>query len=327
MGSSTTYDIVSNADTVIVLTNPCIVFAEWRQNVPWSITEIEETSWELSAPRFISKKKKKKGKKIETISSPRRSSHEPVVDDGRLAPVVTSPAENDGSSSKGIEQSILAAEPSVSKQTDAIQEIVESGESRNGIDLSGAVMIDTHENGAVPNTTIKPKEEKGIRFRVCAGNLMSASPWFNRTLKKNGWMESSSNSEDRWFHISAQDWDEEAFVILMNVFHLRNHKVPREITLEMLAKFAILVDYYECSESVDLLVEIWVSDLKVKTPIPTTYCRDLILWIWISWTFKLSKLFKEATAVVIQQSDEPVRNLGLPIPAWITGMYYLDYVS
>jgi hypothetical protein len=332
MGNSTTYDIVSNADTIIFLKNPCILFAAWSQAVPSSIAEIEEATGGLSVSKSSSKKDRKKSKKHKTLTSKENGSHEPVMDDGRLAPVETSPADNGGLSSsailpkespKGIEQSIFGAEPSGSKQTDAIPEMVEPGESRNSDKLSGAVMIDIHETGAVPKTTIKTKEEEGIRFQVCAGNLMSASPWFNRVLKKDGWMESSSNPEDRWFHISAQDWDEEAFVILMNVFHLRNHNVPRAITLEMLAKFAVLADYYECSESVDLFVNIWVADLRAKTPIPTTYCRDLILWMWISWTFKLSDLFKEATAVVIQQSAEPVRNLGLPIPAWITGMYVL----
>ncbi|KAJ8115094.1 hypothetical protein OPT61_g3174 [Boeremia exigua] len=86
----------------------------------------------------------------------------------------------------------------------------------------------------------------------------------------------------------------------------------------MLAKFAVLVDYYECSESVDLAVSVWIADLRTNTPIPATYCRDLVLWIWISWTFKLSDLFERATAVAIRQSTELVQNLGLPIPGWIT---------
>ncbi|KAF2621340.1 hypothetical protein BU25DRAFT_483175 [Macroventuria anomochaeta] len=186
-----------------------------------------------------------------------------------------------------MEPSIFGAGPSGTKQPIAVPEIVEPGESRNSDNLSSAVMVDAHKSGAVPQTTIEPKEEEGTRFRVCAGNLMSASPWFNRALKKNGWMESS--------------WNPEAggFTYLLKT----GRKRP---------------DYYECGESVDLLVNIWVADLRVKTPIPTTYFRDLVLWIWISWTFKLSDLFKQVTAVAIGQPAEPVRNLGLPIPAWIT---------
>lgn len=39
-------------------------------------------------------------------------------------------------------------------------------------------------------------------------------------------MESGLDPEYGKRHISAEDWDEEAFLILMNIIHLRNHKVP-----------------------------------------------------------------------------------------------------
>jgi hypothetical protein len=297
--------------------------------VPLSISKTEGATGERYPLTISSKKGKKKLKKLK--KPPRTSSYELVVDDGRLAPVETSPADNGGSSStailpnessKEMEQSIFGARPSGTKQAVPIPEMVEPGESKPSDDLSSAIVIDTNETEAVYKSATENEEEEGIRFQVCAGNLMSASPWFNRAMKKNGWMESTCNLEDSLFHLSAQDWDEEAFVILMDVFHLRNNKVPRAITLEMLAKFAVLADYYECSESVDLFVNIWLADLRVKTPIPTTYCRDLILWLWISWIFKLPELFKQVTAVAIVQSAEPVRNLGLPIPTWITGMCY-----
>jgi hypothetical protein len=58
------------------------------------------------------------------------------------------------------------------------------------------------------------------------------------------------------FHISAEDWDEDAFAILMNVFHLRNYRVPCSITLEMLAKIAVLADYYKCEESIQLFINV-----------------------------------------------------------------------
>jgi hypothetical protein len=203
----------------------------------------------------------------------------------------------------------------------SISKVVEPGESGNDDGPSNTIEINAQEVEPVPKVTTEPIEEVGIRFRVCAGNLMSASPWFNRVLKKNGWMESSWNSENRCFYVSAEDWDEEAFIVLMNIFHLRNDKVPRTVTLEILAKIAILVDYYECGESIGLFMDVWVADLRAKTPIPTTYCRDLILWMWVSWAFRLSDLFKQTTAVAIKQCTEPVRNLGLPIPAWITGTY------
>jgi hypothetical protein len=115
--------------------------------VPSSIAEIEKATRGPSISRFSSKKDKKKSKKGKTPTSQENSSHEPVVDDERLAPVETSPADNGGlssptilpeESSKGIGQSIFEVEPSGSKQTDTIPEMVEPGESRNSNELSGA---------------------------------------------------------------------------------------------------------------------------------------------------------------------------------------------
>ena len=84
-------------------------------------------------------------------------------------------------------------------------------------------------------------------------------------------MESNRNPEDGLFHISVEDWDEEAFVIMMNIFHLRFRRVPRTITLEMLAKIAVIADYYKCCESTELFTDMWIADLETKTPIPATY--------------------------------------------------------
>lgn len=333
MENSTTYNIVSNADTIILLTNPCIKFAEWPQSMPLDIAETEKAPRDLLVWGSSKKRYNKKSKKRQTPRSATVVSQESVMNDGEIASIETSPANRNetGSAahsveeiSKELEQCSFGAGPSAIKRTVAMTETIEPGESIDSNNVSNAVTTATLEDGVVPKVMVEPKIEEGIRFQVCAGNLMSASPWFNRVLRKDGWMESRLDPVDRWFHISAQDWDEEAFLILMNVFHLRNHEVPRTLTLEMLAKFAVLTDYYECGESVDLIVGLWVADLRAKTAIPTRYCRDLILWIWISWTFKLSDVFKKVTAVAITQSDEPIPDLGLPIPAWITGMCRFD---
>jgi hypothetical protein len=257
MGKLTVHEVVSNVDTIIVLKSPCIEFAKWGRPAPSTIAEIEEATWKFSLRK--TKKKLKKGRTIDPVSS---WLNKPVVDDGKFAVENTIPLDNGGPSSAGIvleesskviEQSVFGAGPSNAKQEIAIPKVVEPG----------------------PNVTIKPIEEEGIRFRICAGNLMSASPCFNRVLKRNGWKESNWNPEDRWFCISAEDWDEEAFVILMNIFHLRNCKVPRIMTLKMLAKIAVLVDYYECGESIELFTDMWVAYLRARTPIPTTYCRRI----------------------------------------------------
>ena len=154
MSKSVVHDFVSNPDTVIVLRNPCVRFAEWKPST-------------------------------------------------------------------------------------AMSEKSEKREGRSDRNHLAAIKANFEEPEDSPKpTTVSADAE--IRFRVCSGNPMSASPWFNRVLRKDGWMQSSRNPEDGLFHISAEDWDEEAFIIIMDIFHLRFRRVPRTITLEMLAKIAIL---------------------------------------------------------------------------------------
>ncbi|KAH8625721.1 hypothetical protein IG631_19600 [Alternaria alternata] len=149
---------------------------------------------------------------------------------------------------------------------------------------------------------------------------MLASPVFKRALNKDGFAESVRNETDGFFHIQASDWDPEAFLIVLRILHGRNKQVPRKVSLDMLAKIAILEDYYTFGESLDVFTEMWVQEL-IKVSIPTVYCRDLVLWIWVAWLFDKDQQFKEATTVAIKQSTEALRTLDLPIPTILSGMF------
>ena len=72
-------------------------------------------------------------------------------------------------------------------------------------------------------------------------------------LTRDGFAESDRNETAGLFHIDAEDWDAETFLIYLQILHLRNRQVPRIVTLEIMAKMAILVDYYDCGEAVKLL--------------------------------------------------------------------------
>ena len=103
----------------------------------------------------------------------------------------------------------------------------------------------------------------------------------------------------------------------MNIIHGHTRKVPRSVSLEILAKFAVLVDYYECFEAVEVFTDMWINELKED--LPKTYSRDLILWIWISWVFRQAEQFTATTGIALKQSRGPIQTLGLPIPERIVG--------
>jgi hypothetical protein len=172
------------------------------------------------------------------------------------------------------------------------------------------------EEPASPSDECNHDEE--IHYHVSAKHLRLASTRFESALSAGNWKEGIPDETDGLYHISAEDWDESAFLILLNALHLRTRQVPRTLSLEMLAKIAVLVDYYGCAEAVELWTEKWIEHLRDSSPIPSTYCRDLILWMCVAWVFRLPNEFAEATAIAMKRSrQEELSTLRLPLSGFV----------
>lgn len=138
------------------------------------------------------------------------------------------------------------------------------------------------EKQSEEQTEINLEEESCFRIQVSAKHLILASPVLKKILT-GGWKESVTFLKERSVEITAEGWDIEALLILLRAIHGQHYDIPRKLTLEMLTKIAVLVDYYDCKESVFIWTTIWIKNLDEK--IPDTYSRDLILWLWVSWVF------------------------------------------
>lgn len=75
----------------------------------------------------------------------------------------------------------------------------------------------------------------------------------------------------------TRGWDIKALMILLRAFHGQYSYIPRKLNLEIFAKVAVVVDYYECREALHFLTELWIEKLDKK--IPPVASRDLILWL------------------------------------------------
>lgn len=155
-----------------------------------------------------------------------------------------------------------------------------------------------------------------MRMQVSSRHLILASTYF-KLMFQNDWKETCS--ANGLFEIVMENWDSDAMLILMNIIHGHTRNVKRTVSLEILAKLAVLVDYFQCAEVVELFSQIWIIQLKKN--LPTTYSRDLILWICISWVFRQPYEFKAATCTALTQSRGPIPTLGLPIPEIIVGKF------
>jgi hypothetical protein len=304
------HEIVSNVDTIIVLKNPSNRFATWTEPVPIlkPLKDNEEVSSDANE------------KKLPLTWT---SSGEPEdalpKSDSRQPSTLSIDQEQ---TSNCTEPSIFGGLVSVVKPQIAIPNDPGQGE---GSASNGTNYVKEAQAEVVP------VEEDEIRYHVCSGNLMSASPWFNRAMDTVGWSESQRNKEDGYFYVYARDWDEEAFTIILRIFHLQNDMVPEVVSLEMLAKISVIVHYYECASAVRMHFNIWISNLKKSSVMPSTYCRDLVLWICIAKVFSLHEEFRDMTRVAIKHCDEgEIRTMELPIVGPVAGeskTLKLKYVS
>lgn len=159
----------------------------------------------------------------------------------------------------------------------------------------------------VPQTM--PQTE--FRLRLSSKHLVLASPRL-RKMYYGDWKEATDRDEDGLLTWRVGDlFDPAVFITVMNVIHGRNRELPRVVNLELLAKIAVVTDYLMCHESMEVLSVVWMNELKGS--LPDTYCRDLILWIMISFIFRDQDAFSSATRIAILRSDKEVPSTGIPI--------------
>ncbi|TDZ36858.1 hypothetical protein CTRI78_v011225 [Colletotrichum trifolii] len=162
-----------------------------------------------------------------------------------------------------------------------------------------------------------PEEEPEFKYLVSSRHLALASSKFEAELK-GPWMEGFVNDIDGYHHINASEWDPDALLILMRIFHGQTRSVPRDISLEMLAKIAVLVDYYDAPEVVEVYANIWIDELEGE--LPTQHGRDMVLWLLVSHVFQQENVFSRMTQIAVTQSLKPVPTLGLPIPSIVVDL-------
>ncbi|KAJ3562464.1 hypothetical protein NPX13_g8557 [Xylaria arbuscula] len=156
-----------------------------------------------------------------------------------------------------------------------------------------------------------PVAEPIFQFQASSAHLRLGSRYFKKAL--DGPFRESKFVSDGLRQIDAEGWHMAAFLIVMRIIHGHTRQIPRRIDLEMLAKVATIVDYYQCHETIEPFAEIWHSNLQPLT-ITNLVNEDLILLLLVSWVFSWPNEFKAVTRIAQTQSKEPLSTMGLPIP-------------
>ncbi|KAG6053393.1 hypothetical protein E4U17_004735 [Claviceps sp. LM77 group G4] len=126
----------------------------------------------------------------------------------------------------------------------------------NGSWKESAPSSDTSNNGSA-KTRAPLQHSKSKHLQRSSGSKKSAK---SRKPLKNG-----SDSSTR-YELTATEWDDEVFLILMNIIHGRNKMVPLSVDLITLVKMSVIVDYYQCQEVTQVFVGLWIDKLSDKLP-------------------------------------------------------------
>ncbi|KAG6082774.1 hypothetical protein E4U15_002271 [Claviceps sp. LM218 group G6] len=188
----------------------------------------------------------------------------------------------------------------------------------------------------VPNDSGEAHGEKSdrneVEFRLSSRHLALASPVF-KTMLNGFWKESAPPSDQSngsakpreplqsgtdcqlRYELTASEWDAEDFLLLMKIMHGRNVQMPYYIDLETLGRISVLVDYYQCQEVTQFAVGLWINNLSGT--LPTTYGRDCVTWMFVSWVFHGGELLEKMTLLAIRTCNGGLGTINLPFPPFL----------
>lgn len=149
-------------------------------------------------------------------------------------------------------------------------------------------------------------------------HLILASPRAKAALQ-GSFRESIPHTTDGLRHWQFEPmFNPKAFEIVLDIIHAQFHKVPEEMTVEMLANIAVVVDDLNCRNSVSFFAKLWYS--KLKDGLCHEICSNLVRIIFISSVLGLSEVFKESTRIAIYYSPDLIPAYGFPIASEILGL-------
>ncbi|KAJ4391072.1 hypothetical protein N0V93_004686 [Gnomoniopsis smithogilvyi] len=163
-----------------------------------------------------------------------------------------------------------------------------------------------------PNIYASIASNPETRIKVSSKHLSLASKHFRNKFRHLG---PAQTQVDGRFHVTLGGYDPAAVIIVMDIIHGRGRKVPKEVSLETLAKVAVFVDAFRCFDAVEVHAERWFE--KLGDDLPSGYERDLVLWMYASYIFRQSQTFKKATRIAVLNSDGLIRTLGLQVRAGV----------
>lgn len=157
--------------------------------------------------------------------------------------------------------------------------------------------------------------EVSYRMLVSSSHLVLASPVFQAMVE--GPYAEGSTDHRGIYRFATNGWNQEALVIVLDIIHGHHRSVPKLLDLEMLAKVAVIVDYYKCHEIVEVFADRWLKALQKHCT--DHYSKASMLWLLISWVFSCPEIFERMAGLALKHSTRLILAENVPIPGEILG--------
>ncbi|KAJ5746583.1 hypothetical protein N7520_011765 [Penicillium odoratum] len=301
--NSPTHIIDPDGEVLLILRNADCPFAQPHENTitasatdvhpemrddiqsPAELTQASECYFENGLTSKQKRKERKKKKMIKTIRSgvkePEPAVEEPAVEE----PAVEEPTAEEPTAEEPAVEEPTAEEPAVEESAAEEPTVEEPAAEEPTVEEPAAEEPDAEEP-AVKDNSPDFLDSSCFRIQVSAKHMMFASPVFKNILT-GGWKESIDYMKEGSVEVTAESWNLEALLIVLRAIHGQHYDIPEKLTLEMLAQVAAIADYYKCKERLHILKGIWINNMKES--VPTTFSRELILWLWIACFLPNSK--------------------------------------
>lgn len=180
------------------------------------------------------------------------------------------------------------------------------------IDFNGDIIIKVSPPEVWPFYFSERAHNHPRCFRVSPRALVRGSRFFKASLE-GPWLEGQALRTDATATLHLSDIDTSAFLILLNLLHLRFQHVPEAMTTDQLTALAVQVDYFQCEDILARFQSEGYSPLGHEPMAMSVQLADA-RWVFVAWMFGAAKLFRSVTEIIQRQRQGSFDTLGLPIP-------------
>lgn len=154
-----------------------------------------------------------------------------------------------------------------------------------------------------------PSKPQEFKARVSSAVLRLASPVFQREFHPIGpWKLDIKPDGLRHKHISG--FDNQALEHVLNILHLRNGLVPKNLPAEDAAKIAVIAHHLDCCDAVSFAAQSWLMECNGLRE--QQFSRPLVLWLFVASVFQHTRVFQMTAKTAMENGTGPFNTLNLP---------------